>query len=151
MNRNDTPEGTRSEEWVIRLAGVQGLYYLATGILPLVSMRAFEAITGPKVDKWLVKTVGLLISVVGGTLVASAGRRRIPPEIVTLGAGSAAAFAAIDFIYPLRGRISKVYMLDGLVELGLVAAWIKLGRGAHEEPSAAPQSAAPQSEESAVG
>jgi hypothetical protein len=34
----------------------QGAYHLVTGVWPLVSMRTFASVTGPKVDKWLVKT-----------------------------------------------------------------------------------------------
>ena len=38
----------------------QGLYYLITGVWPFLSMASFQAITGPKVDGWLVKMVGAL-------------------------------------------------------------------------------------------
>ena len=57
-----------------RVAQAQGLYYTATGLWPLVSMKTFERVTGPKHDDWLVKTVGLLIMAVGVTLI-HAGRR----------------------------------------------------------------------------
>src|SRR5438067_11801258 len=65
-------EATRS------VAIAQGAYFVATGIWPLLHMPSFEAVTGPKVDKWLVRTVGVLVSVVGGVLVAAdlpGGRR----------------------------------------------------------------------------
>lgn len=39
----------------------QGLFYLTSGIWPLIDMPSFEAVTGRKTDKWLVKTVGLLL------------------------------------------------------------------------------------------
>lgn len=39
----------------------QGIYYVASGLWPLLHMRSFEAVTGPKRDKWLVNTVGALI------------------------------------------------------------------------------------------
>lgn len=51
------------------LALAQGAFYLATGIWPLVSMRTFERVTGPKTDKWLVKTAGVLITAIGGALM----------------------------------------------------------------------------------
>jgi hypothetical protein len=66
-------------------------FYVVTGAWPFVSMRAFEMVTGPRVDRRLVKTVG--------------------------------ALAAIDTVYALGGAISRVYLLDALAELGLVAAW----------------------------
>ena len=73
----------------------QGLYYLVTGIWPLLSMRTFEAVTGPKADKWLVKTVGVLVGVVGAVLMLSARRRHVAPEPALLAAGSAAYVAAV--------------------------------------------------------
>jgi hypothetical protein len=48
---------------------VAGIYYVATGVWPLVSMTAFEAVTGPKVDDWLVRMVALLVIVIGGTML----------------------------------------------------------------------------------
>ena len=57
------------------LAGIQGLYYLITGIWPLVHMESFLAVTGPKTDLWLVQTVGALIAVIGAMLLASASGR----------------------------------------------------------------------------
>ncbi len=128
MSSDDAVQGILSDNAVLRLAEAQGVFYLVTGIWPLVSMRTFEALTGPKKEPWLVKTAGLLIAVVGGTLVTSARRGRIPPEVAMLGSGSAASLALIDLVYALRGRISKVYLLDAAAELGLVVAWSALGK-----------------------
>ena len=47
----------------------QGLFYLTSGIWPLIDMPSFEAVTGRKTDKWLVKTVGLLVAVSGSALI----------------------------------------------------------------------------------
>ena len=79
--------------------------------------------TGPKTDRWLVKTVGALISVLGGTLTASAVRGCPSKDLVTAAAGSAAVLAVIDVLYVARDRISRVYLLDAVVELALVVAW----------------------------
>src|SRR3954451_22798415 len=72
----------------------QGAYYAATGLLPFASRRAFEAVTGPKREWWLVQTVGLLVTVVGGALVSGAVRRRTSPELLAVAAGSAASLGA---------------------------------------------------------
>ncbi len=105
---------------------VQGLYYASTGIWSIVGIESFQKVTGPKVDTWLVKTVGVLVTIIGGVL-ASAGLRRVQePEITGLALGSALGLAAVDTFYALRGRISKVYLLDALAELGLVGMWIWL-------------------------
>ena len=101
---------------------VQSGYYLASGLLPFVSRRAFEAVTGPKREWWLVQTVGALVTVVGAATASAAARRRITPEIVALAAGSAASLAAIDIVHVARRRIAPAYLLDAAVELGLVIA-----------------------------
>jgi hypothetical protein len=116
------------------LARGQGLYYLVTGVWPLLSMHSFEAVTGPKVDRWLVKTVGVLVSVIGLTLLLAGRRPRVATEPAVLAGGSAAGLAAIETVYARRGRIAPVYLLDAILEVALVAAWIatalKTSRGA---------------------
>ena len=108
----------------VAIALVQGGFYAATGIWALVDLDSFMAVTGPKVDHWLVKTVGALVTVIGGVLLAAAGRRRVTSEIALLGAGCALSLAAIDVIYVSLGRISSIYLLDAIVEVGLAVAWV---------------------------
>ncbi|MGE3500053.1 MAG: hypothetical protein AB7N53_19505, partial [Candidatus Binatia bacterium] len=50
---------------------VQGIYFFTTGVWPLIHRASFEAVTGPKVDYWLVETVGILVAVIGLTLLAA--------------------------------------------------------------------------------
>ncbi len=105
------------------LALLQGLYFLLGGLWPLISMSSFLAVTGPKADLWLVKTVSLLLMTIGLTLIIAWGSKRESIEIVLLAAGSAASLAAIDIIYAVKGRISSVYLLDAAVELFFVILW----------------------------
>jgi 4-hydroxybenzoate polyprenyltransferase len=107
---------------------LQGVYYVLGGIWPLVSMSTFIAVTGPKADLWLVHTVGLLLIVIGVALAYAGIRRRITPEIVVLGIGTALAIAGIDFFYAAIDRISAVYFLDGIAEVALVIGWVLGGR-----------------------
>lgn len=113
-----------SRDLIALLALGQGVYYLATGVWALVSIRTFEAVTGPKTDRWLVKTVGVLVSVIGIVLASAGGRRRVDRESALLAVGSAAGLAAIDTVYATKGRISKIYLLDAAVEVALVASWV---------------------------
>ncbi|MDQ2654537.1 MAG: hypothetical protein M3Z20_16015 [Chloroflexota bacterium] len=106
-----------------RLAQVQGVAYLATGIWPIIHRRSFEAVTGPKTDFWLVRTVGALISVIGATLLLGSRRSRWVPELTLLAAGSALSLAIVDIVGVAVRRISPVYLLDAVGELALVAAW----------------------------
>jgi hypothetical protein len=111
-----------------RTAQVQGAYFLATGIWPLLDRRGFERVTGPKADFWLAQTVGVLVGVVGGALLLAERRNRITPELELLAVGSAAGLGLVDVVFSLRGRISKVYLLDAALEAAFVAGWLRSDR-----------------------
>jgi ABC-type nickel/cobalt efflux system permease component RcnA len=101
----------------------QGAYWLVTGVWPLVHMDSFEAITGRKRDKWLVKTAGLLISCVGGFLLWKGVCRRTDEADAALGASAAASLTAIDVWYTAEGKIPPIYLADAVAEVGLIGAW----------------------------
>ncbi|WP_257459455.1 hypothetical protein [Archangium lipolyticum] len=122
----EEPKPERADPLTSGLAVAQGAFYLATGVWPIVHLRSFEAVTGPKLEGWLVKTVGALIAVVGGTLLAAGLRRRVSPELKLLATGSAASLAAVDVIYSPQ-RISPVYLLDAVAEGVLIAGWCVAG------------------------
>ena len=105
------------------LALGQGAYFFVTGVWPLLSMRTFEAVTGSKTDKWLVKTVGIQVGVVGLVLLLAGYRDRADAEVVTLAIGSALGLTAIDVWYTARGVIPRIYLLDAAAEGLLIAAW----------------------------
>jgi hypothetical protein len=100
----------------------QGSYYVGTGVAPFVSRRAFEAITGPKREWWLVETVGLLVTAVGAGLIGAAARDRVTPEVELIASGCAAGLAAIDVVYAARRRIAPTYLADALVQLAVLGA-----------------------------
>jgi hypothetical protein len=108
--------------WRWRLLAIQSAYYGITGLWPILHLRSFEAVTGPKVDDWLVHMVGLLAGTIGVVLGSATLRNRIrSPEVVLLAATSAGAFAAIDLWYGLTGRISPVYLADAVVQICVIA------------------------------
>ena len=104
----------------------QGFYYALTGVWPLIGIRSFMAVTGPKTDIWLVKTVGVLIAVIGGVLLVSGSWGHPAPEAMILAVGSALGLTAIDVWYVARRVIPPIYLLDAAVELVLVALWVFL-------------------------
>lgn len=110
------------------LCFAQSAYFFITGVWPLLHIRSFELITGPKADRWLVKAVGTQVAVVGGVLALAAARDRISPqehpEIPLLAVGSAAGLGAIDVFYASKGRISPVYLLDAALEALLIGGWV---------------------------
>jgi hypothetical protein len=114
-------------------AWIQGAYYAAFGIWPIISIDTFQAVTGPKTDHlstgfqadhWLVNTVGLLLVAIGVTLLMAGWRRNVVAEIFVLGIGSAFGLAAIDVIYVARGTIPTIYLADAIIEGTLILAWI---------------------------
>ncbi len=105
------------------LARVQGAYYVASGLWPLVHLPSFLAVTGPKAEHWLVRTVGLLTTVIGAQLLVAA-RSDAAASVAPLGAGAAVAFATIDTLYVGRRRIRPVYLLDAAAQLPLALAWL---------------------------
>jgi hypothetical protein len=115
------------------LAIAQGLYFLVTGVWPLVSIGTFEAITGPKTDRWLVKAIGVLVALIGFVLTRAGVRSSVSPDLALLAQGSAAGLACIDIIYVSRGRISPVYALDAVVEAILAMLWTAPERRASAE------------------
>jgi hypothetical protein len=81
------------------------------------------AVTGPKVDVWLVRTVSVLVTVVGEVIAMAAWRRAITPEILLLAVGCAAALAAVDVVYVARRVIPRIYLADAVAELLLIVGW----------------------------
>jgi hypothetical protein len=108
----------------------QGVYYLATGIWPLVDVGSFQRVTGPKTDVWLVRTVGALVSVMGASMLVAARRAAPSAESVLLSAGGAAALAAVDVAYVAVGCIARVYLVDAALQAVLMLGWAAGGRRA---------------------
>lgn len=107
------------------------IYYVVTGIWPIVHLRSFMFLTGRKTDTWLVQTFGALITALGVAILPRARVGRRAQENVAIGA--ALSLAASDGIFVLRRRIRPVYLLDAAVELALASAIAaKRGRRAAE-------------------
>lgn len=98
---------------------LQGWFYVLTGVWPLIHMKSFEAVTGPKTDKWLVKTVALMITCSGVIFIRFAHEE----AALWLAVMNAISLAGIDIYYSSKKVIRKIYLLDAGVELGFVAAY----------------------------
>jgi hypothetical protein len=103
---------------------LQGFYYTLTGIWPLISMETFLAVTGPKTDLWLVRTVSLLITAIGLTLLAAWKAREVTGSIMFLAVGSALGLTWVDVYYSMEGVIWPVYLLDAVGEGVLILGWL---------------------------
>ena len=105
------------------LARAHGAANLVSGLWPLVHLRSFEKVFGPKVDRWLVRTVSGLLVVNGLTQLTTSSACSSVRQARRLGVGTAAVLAAIDLVYVPAGRISKMYLVDAAVELAWILAW----------------------------
>jgi hypothetical protein len=105
------------------VAVVQGLYYLATGVWPLIHIESFMDVTGRKTDLWLVYTVGALVSVVGLVLLNAARGRPVSSDAALLAVGCAVALAGIDVVFVARRVIDPIYLADAGVQAALILWW----------------------------
>jgi hypothetical protein len=136
------PPASNRRPLAARLALAQGAFLLLTGAWPIVSLRSFEKVTGPKREGWLVKTVGACIANAGAALAIAGARGKVSRELRMLGVGLSLSLAAIDFTYAGgRRRISPVYLLDGVAELGIAALWGWVSLREARESRSAPEPA----------
>jgi len=108
-----------------RTSKLHGSFNIASGLWPLIHMRSFEAFTGAKTDKWLVRTVSGLLITVGAEQLRHPGNSQSAEVSRRLGIGTAATLAAIDLFYASRGRISAIYLLDAAIELAWIRRWLR--------------------------
>jgi len=101
--------------------GVQSGYYVATGVWPLLNRQSFEAITGRKVDFWLVQTVGVTVAAIGAGLALSAHRDGPSDEMRATALLAALGLGMIDVVFVARRVIRPVYLLDAVAEAVFVA------------------------------
>ena len=106
------------------VALVQGIYFFVFGIWPILSMSTFLKVTGPKTDLWLVKTVGLILAVIGAVLIVAQVNAEINTSIVLLAIGSALSLALVEFVYVAKRVISPIYLGDALIELLFIGWWL---------------------------
>ena len=111
---------------MLQLAIAHAIYYLLTGLWPLVHIRSFLAVTGPKTDLWLVRTVGVLVSAIGLAIAVAAWRGSFGAEIIMLAIAAAAGLTGIDVVYVARRVIAPIYLIDVVPQFVLIIAWAAL-------------------------
>lgn len=108
------------------LSLVQGMYFTVTGIWPLLHYRSFEYVSGSKTDDWLVKTIGILIFIIGVTVLLNGRNKPSIKSILFPALSSAIGLGFISAYYSLNGTISKIYLVDAVVEGLLSLCWLLL-------------------------
>ncbi|MFL5754429.1 MAG: hypothetical protein ACJ76F_13540 [Bacteroidia bacterium] len=105
---------------------IQGAYTLLTGLWALLDISSFMAVTGPKTDLWLVKTVSVLFLCIGLSFLAAHLKPGNSPVGTLLSVSTALAVSGIDLYYSLRGIIAAVYIVDSAVQLVFLIWWIMI-------------------------
>lgn len=92
-----------------KILTIQGIYFVVTGIWPLVHMDSFLLVTGEKVDLWLVDMVGALAIAIGISLI-------LEKRSLVLACTASVSFALVDLIYVIKGVITSIYLGDFFVQ-----------------------------------
>jgi hypothetical protein len=108
-----------------KITGFQCVYYFFTGLWPLVSIKTFEAATGPKTDTWLVQMVGLLTASAAAGLTLAMFRNSFDKALLLIVICCAVSFLYIDVVYWRRGVISSVYLADAALQLVFVVVQLR--------------------------
>jgi hypothetical protein len=92
-----------------KIAGVMAANYVATSAWLLVHVPSFQAVTGPKKERWLVRMVGTLAVANALALAVCARKARLSSESRALAIPRAAAFATVDVVSVVDGPDHPVY------------------------------------------
>jgi hypothetical protein len=103
---------------------IQAIWYLITAIWPLVSIKSFMKITGPKTDIWLVKTVAVLVLAMAITFFSGLLLRANFGPVLVLAIAACVGFAVVEIYYSSQKIISVVYLADGCFEALLGCLYI---------------------------
>lgn len=109
-----------------RLLKVQGLYYLATGLWPILHLQSFLRVTGDKTDLWLIATVGGLLAASGFASWIGGLRDERSVALGVANAGQALVLLGIDVFYVRNNQISPVYLFDAIPQVFFFLFWIVL-------------------------
>ncbi|MEU5082064.1 MULTISPECIES: hypothetical protein [Streptomyces] len=107
------------------VAVAHGAFNVVGGLWPLVHLRSFEWVFGPKTDVWLQMTTGGLLVSSGLAQLAAAAGPDGPAHARRIGLGTALTLLAVDVVYVPRGRIRPTYLLDAVMQTGWITAWLR--------------------------
>ncbi|MEV5436497.1 hypothetical protein AB0K80_10740 [Streptomyces sp. NPDC052682] len=111
------------------VAVAQGAFNVAGGLWPLLHLRSFEWVFGPKRDVWLQRTTGGLLLSAGLAQLAAAPDPQGPAHARRVGLGTALTLLAVDLVYVPKGRIRPTYLLDAAMQTGWITAWLRTPAG----------------------
>lgn len=91
-----------------RAIRVQGWYYLLGGIWPLVNLRSFAAVAGPKPDPFQTEVAAVLFTAAGSALLASSRQ----PHRSTVLLSRLCALGSLYAEFRHRREIRPIFLAD---------------------------------------
>lgn len=110
------------------LARAQGLFNIVGGAWPIFSLGTFEWVYGEKKDIFLQKAVGGLLMSVGYAQLTAEGSKDALDVARRVGITTALSLLVVDLVYIPKGEMRKTYVQDALMEIGWIAAWLRVGK-----------------------
>jgi hypothetical protein len=102
----------------------QGVYTLLTAFWAIIDIDSFMAITGPKTDIWLVKTVSVILLAIGAGFIVQALVPSTPLPILIVALSSSTGLCFVDIYYTTNDVISAIYLGDAVLQVLFIAIWI---------------------------
>jgi peptidoglycan/LPS O-acetylase OafA/YrhL len=113
----------KADRYILLLLRLQGIYFILTGIWPVIDISSFMLVTCPKTDIWLVKTIGTIFFCEGVCFLLSGITREGGLPVFVLSVTNALALIIIDCYYVFSGTICVIYLGDAAAELILLFCW----------------------------
>jgi hypothetical protein len=108
------------------LTRLQGSYYLLGGLWPLAHFPSFEAVAGPKPDRFQTEVTSILFAAIGAALLVGARDNKLEPSVRTLAVASALGTAYLDLKH--RRQLRAIFQPEAALELAFAAAAVVGGR-----------------------
>jgi hypothetical protein len=121
----------KTDRFISVLLLVQGIYFIITGIWPVIDINSFMLITCPKTDLWLVKAIGVIFFCEGICFLLSGVTHEGGLPVLVLSVTNSIGLIFIDCYYVFTGTLCSVYLGDAAVELTLLICWIIIFKKMH--------------------
>ncbi len=123
------------DRWRRRVMIAQGIYYVASGLWPLVHFASFADRVAVQINPFQAQTFGAVLVVLGASLIEAARREPPGPYPTLLGAAVAAAIALTGLWWLPRLGTASVLWIDLVLEVAFAVALILLYPRAQTERS----------------
>jgi hypothetical protein len=121
--------------WRRRLLTAQGVYYILTGLWPLVHFSSYADAIALPLDPFRSQTLAAVMVVVGGSLIEATRRGAPGPFPTLLGAAVAGAVGIVSLWWLPRAPFTTALWVDLFLEIGFALTLVLLYPRPQEERS----------------